>query len=143
MVRSRDQQNAEEEMASLYHHRKACKGSLDKLNVTEDSRSGYHHNVNIVTTGDLRKIKLETVAFMESLRNGWQDEHLQDTGETFIADNTHLEEFLSTLSQLSEASQESLVRPLREDEVKDVLKSCANGKTPGLDGITYEFYKRT
>ena len=29
------------------------------------------------------------------------------------------------------------------DELDYVIKSCCNNKSPGLDGLTYEFYKKT
>jgi hypothetical protein len=35
------------------------------------------------------------------------------------------------------------VEPLSYDEVEEALKSCENGKSPGLDGLSYEFYKVT
>ena len=59
-----------------------------------------------------------------------------------MPDDQNLEEFLSSLNQLSEASQNMLVEPLTKEEVKDALKSCANEKSPGLDGLTYEFFKK-
>ena len=40
------------------------------------------------------------------------------------------------------SSQEAL-EPLSEEEVQEAVKACKNGRSPGLDGITYEFYKVT
>ena len=97
----------------------------------------------MLITEDPQRIEYESVNFFEALLNGRQDENLEDTGQTFQPDYTYLEEYLETLSQLSEASQESIVEPLSCDEVKDVLKNCKNGKSPGLDGLTYQFYKTT
>ena len=143
VVRSRDKQNSEEEVASLYHLRKINKGSLESLRVGQDCSVGYRHNIAMVTTKDSGRIEEETVNFTEALLNGRQDRFLQDTKEVFQPDYTHLEEFLCNLSKLSQASQDSLVEPLSEDEVKDVVKNCKNGKSPGLDGLSYEFYKFT
>ena len=67
---------------------------------------------------------------------------MEDTGVTFKPDYYNFEYFLSNLSQVSQDSQTSLIMPINRDEVKDVLKSCQNGKAPGLDGLTYEFIKR-
>ena len=135
VVRSRDKQNAEEEAASLYHMAKTSKCGLEKLKVTEGTEVGYRHNANMVSTEDPIRI--------DSLLNGRQNEFLEDTGQTFSPDDTYLEEFLSNLSQLSQASQDRLVEPLSLEEVEDAVKSCENGKSPGLDGLTYEFYKVT
>ena len=97
----------------------------------------------MVTTKDPSRIEKETVSFMEALLNGRQNENLEDTGTTFQPDDSQLEEFLSHLSQRSLASRESLVQPLMEDEVKEAVKASKNGKSPGLDGLSYEFYKVT
>ena len=141
--RSRDKQNSEEELASIFHFRQVQKRGLEKLKVSEDGRIGFKKNMATVITSDAGRIEAETVAFTDSLLNGRQDQYLQDTGHAFQPDYSDLEEFLDTLSQLSQDSQQALVAPLSEDEVKDVVKSCANGKSPGLDGLTYEFFKRT
>ena len=143
IIRSRTKQNAEEEAASLYHLGKTSKSGLTKLKVSEDGIVGYQANKNMVVTEDPRRIEEETVHFTDALLNGRQDQHLQDTGQTFQPDNTYLEDFLSNLSQLSASSQDSLVEDLSKEEVKEVLKTCVSGKSPGLDGLTYEFYKTT
>ena len=36
-----------------------------------------------------------------------------------------------------------LVREMTYDEVKQIVKDCPTGRSPGLDGIPYEFYKAT
>jgi hypothetical protein len=136
VVRSRNKQNAEEESASIFHLRQVYKQGVNKLCVSNDGVVGYQKNKITITTSDPSRIEAECVAFTDSLLNGRQDENLQDTGSTFQPDYSDLEEFLSTLSQLSQVSQEALVQLLTEDEVKDVVKSCANGKSPGLDGLT-------
>ena len=133
----------EEEVSSLYHLGKIKKGSLESLRVAQDGRVGYRHNIAMATTNNLTRIEEEEVGFTDSRLNGRHDEHLQDTGQPFEPDDTHLEEFLSNLTQLSQDSQDALVMPLTEDEVKDVVKSCDNGKSLGLDGLTYKFYKCT
>ena len=143
VVRSRDKQNMEEEAASLFHHAKVHKGNIDKLKVNEDGTLGYKRNAATVTSNDPERIENELVNFTDSLLNGRQDEHLQDTGTVFQPDYSNLDNFLGTLSQLCQVSQDALVEPLTEEEIKDVVKSCTNGKSPGLDGLTYEFFKTT
>ena len=143
IVRSRDNQNAEEELASLYHFNKARKGNLEKLRVQQGGIGGYRYGAPTEVTTDQERIKNETESFYDALLNGRQDQHLQDTGQVFEPDYQHLEEFLATLSQLTEASQDFLVERLTPDEVKEALKDCTNGKSPGLDGLTYEFFKKT
>ena len=143
IVRSRDNQNAEEEAASLYHLNKVRKSNLDKLKVAQSGGQGYRKGASMEVTSDPQRIAQETVRFYDALLGGRQDQNLQDTGKEFEPYDAHLEEFLSNLSQLSQASQQALVQPLSSNEVKEVLKACKNGKSPGLDGLSYEFYKKT
>ena len=141
IVRSRNNQNAEEEAASLYHLKKVQKSNLNQLKVVQGGQ-GYRKGADMEVTRDYQRIEQETVGFYDALLNGRQDQNLQDTGQQFQPDNEHLEEFLENLSQLPQVSQQALVEPLCCDEVKEVLKACANGKSPGLDGLCYEFYKK-
>ena len=143
VVRSKEKQNAEEEAASLYHMSKVSGTGLEKLKVVEGENIGFKSKAKMVVTEDTSRIEKETVNFMEALLNGRQNENLEDTGTTFQADDSQLDEFLSNLSQLSVSSRESLIKPLTEDEVKEAVKDSKNGKSPGLDGISYEFYKVT
>ena len=144
IVRSRDNQNAEEEDASLYHLNKVQNNNLEKLKVVQQTGGrGFRKGAAMEVTTDPKRIQEETVAFYDALLNGRQNEQLEDTGQQFQANDEYLEEFLSNLSQLSLASQENIVKPLCTEEVEVVLKACANGKSPGLDGLCYEFYKKT
>ena len=111
------------------------------MKVAEIGEVGYRPGVVMEVTRNPQRIEQETVHFMDALLNGRQDENLQDKGVSFQPDFSDLDYFLSPLSQLSQNSQGSLVLPLTQEEVKDVLKSCINGKSPGLDGLTYELKK--
>lgn len=41
---------------------------------------------------------------------------------------------------LTALESDSLLRPITEDEISSTLKSCNRKKSPGPDGLTYEFY---
>ena len=79
----------------------------------------------------------------DAVFNGRHDKDLQDTGEPFQPSDRYLEEFLSKLSPLSEEAKAALVKNVSKEEIEDVVKSCPNGKAPGLDGLSYELYKST
>ena len=143
IIRSRQKQNAEEEAASLYHLCKINKSDLTSMKVAVGGVVGYSPGLDMEVTKDPERIKKETVHFMDALLNGRQDQNLQDTGVSFQPDYSDLDYFLSNLSQLTQESQNSLEMPLTLDEVSEVVKSCQNGKSPGLDGLTYKFYKKT
>ena len=92
-------------------------------------------------TEDENKIKELAVTFYDALFSGRHDENLVDTGEPFQPSDRYLEEFLGQLSTLSEESKAELVKELTFDELENIVKMCPNGKSPGLDGLPYEFYK--
>ena len=61
-----------------------------------------------------------------------------------MPDNSGLADFLSGLGKLSPGSQTRLEKDLSFAEVEDIVKNeCQNNKSPGLDGLPYEFYKAT
>ena len=66
---------------------------------------------------------------------------LIDTGLPFVPDDHHLGEFLEGLGSLSDADSEELHKDIAKEEMEEVIKNCENNKSPGLDGLSYEFYK--
>ena len=94
-------------------------------------------------TDDNPKIEELCVSFYDALFNGRHDKDLCDTGVPFQPCDRYLEEFLSKLSTLSEAAKTKLVREVTYEELKEIVKTCPNGKAPGLDGLPYELYKTT
>ena len=79
--------------------------------------------------------------FFDALLNSRHDRDLRDTGRPFVPSHVHLPEFLTGLPTLSEESRELLVAPLEMVEIEIVLKQCQRGKSPGLDGLSYELYR--
>ena len=140
VIRSRQKEYAEEERGGMYYHNKEMKktGSnhLNKMKYKDEEG-----NVQITTNAD--KIANVTVNFYEALFNGRHDKNLVDTGQPFQPSEEYLEDFLNTLSTLSEQSKAKLARELSYDEVKQIVKDCPRGRAPGLDGLTYEFYQTT
>ena len=140
LIRSRQKEYAEEERGGLFHHNKELKnaGSNHLTKIKYKDTAG-----NIQITTDPAKIEEETVKFYEALFNGRHDKNLVDTGHPFQPSDEHLEEFLDTLSTLSEGSKARLVREMTYDEIKQIVKDCPTGRSRGLDGLPYEFYKAT
>ena len=139
-IRSRDKAYAEEERGSIYHYNKQRKVStsniLQKMKYRDEAGG-------VQVTGDIDKIQDMSVSFYEALFNGRHDKDLNDTGVPFQLSDQHMHEFLAPLSSLCEESQANLVKQLTFEEVKQIVKMCPNGKSPGLDGLPYEFYKST
>ena len=136
VIRSRQKEYAEEERGGMFHHNKEMKktGSNHLTRMKYKDAAG-----NVQVTTDLAKIEELTVKFYEALFNGRHDKNLVDTGQPFQPSDEYLEDFLSTLSTLSDESKTKLVREITYDEVQQIVKDCPTGRSPGLDGIPYEF----
>ena len=133
VVRSRYQQNLEEEKATLFHQNKEVKMSR-KTKLSKLKRS------DSTVTQDEELIAEDCWNFFDALLNGRHDKDLQDTGQTFQPSLEHVPEFLAGLPTLSQESGEELVGPLQKEELEDALKQSQRGKSPGLDGISYELF---
>ena len=135
-VRSRFREIAEEERASLYHlnreRKHGIKNSLSSLKI-----GGQEEH-------DREKIESEVAGYFTALLSGHHNRELRDTGQPFQPDPRELPVFLQGLGQLCQASREKLEQPLVWEEVEHVMKYELEGnRSPGLDGISYEFYKAT
>ena len=136
VVRSRFKENSESEVASLFHVNREKKNS--SRNNLESLKIG-----NVVTSDKLN-IEAKVLEYFGALFNGHHNANLEDTGQPFVPDNSGLADFLVDLGKLSPASQDKLVKDLSFEEVEYIIKhECENNKSPGLDGIPYEFYKAT
>ena len=63
-----------------------------------------------------------------------------DTGEPFQPSDTHLEEFLSKLSTISDNAKTEIVKELTHEELTNIVKFCPNGKSatvipPNVEGV--------
>ena len=94
-------------------------------------------------TDNPESIEENLTGFFDALLNGRLDKNLKDTGEVFQPDYTHLDDFLENLSTLSPEAQTALEEELTFEELEWIMKTCPYGKAPGLDGLTYEFYRVT
>ena len=134
VVRSRYNQNAEGERASLYHAAREAKNGKNRV-------GGLRVAGNVVKNKNI--VEKEVLKYFGALLNGHHNVELVDTGIPFVPDNHNLGEFLEGLGQLSDEDRDKLHRDIENDEMAEVIKNCANNKAPVLDGISYEFYKTT
>ena len=134
IVRSRYKQNAEEEKASLYHAAREAKNSSNNMSSLK---------IGGQVVQDKSVIEDEVINFFGALFNGHHNSNLVDTGQAFVPDNSHLSDFLDSLSSMDDMSSEKLHEDAAFEEIDDIIKQCDNNKAPGLDGLSYEFYKAT
>ena len=136
VIRSRFKENAETEQASLFH------ANRENKNFSTNNHSKL--KIGELISEDKRKIEAEVLKYFGALFNGHHNRDLVDTGEPFVADMTHLQDFLDGLGKLSPESQAKLMEDLKFEEVEHIIKhECDYNKSPGLDGLSYEFYKAT
>ena len=132
VVRSRFKQNAEEEKASLYHAAREVKNA--KNNISRLKIDG-----NVVEEENL--IEDKVLLYFGALFNGHHNVKLEDTGVPFVPDNSLLDEFLDGLGVLGNEDRDSMHEDITEEELEQIIKDSDNNKSPGLDGLSYEFYK--
>ena len=133
MVRSRFKQNVEEEKASLFH------SNRKKKNAQKNNHE--HLKINRIIENDKAKIEKEIIDFFFPLFNGYHGPNGINTGKTFVQDRTLLDDFLAPLGKLSADARENLEAPLSMKELEEIVKELPNNKSPGLDGLPFEFYK--
>ena len=135
VIRSREKENAECEMASLYHlNRETKKGQSNNMAKLK---------IDGVEVENRAQVEEEAVQFFMKLFQGHHGKNGVDTGKQFIPDFTHLQEFLSDLGSLDDATRDKMEKEVSLEEVQQVVKDAQCNKAPGLDGLTYEFYKKT
>ena len=132
VVRSRFQQNSDNERASLFHSARELKNTKNSLGSLK---------IGNRTVKDEQTIEAKVVKFFGALLNGHHNADLEDTGVPFVPNNEHLGELLEGLGTLDDVDRDKLHKDITLEELEDVIKHCDNNKSPGLDGLTYEFYK--
>ena len=83
----------------------------------------------------------KAVHFFNALFIGHHDTKLVDTGAPFVPDYSGLSSYLKGLGSLLDMDKAELETDMTLDELRENMKESANFKSPGLHGISYEFYK--
>ena len=136
VIRSRYRENLQSEKSSLFY--------LNRENKNFNKSSLKSLKINGQATSDKNKIEEEVLKYFGALFNGHHDSSGEDTGQPFIPDYADLPNFLQNVGKLSQSSQDNLVKPLTYDQVSFIVhKKCEKNKSPGLDGLPYEFYQIT
>jgi exonuclease III len=129
-IRSRYKENLEKERASLFH-------------LSREKKRGKENNVeklmiNGVEVDDPKVCERAVLGFYEPLLNGCQGRITP-----FQIDRLALQEFLTPdIGRLSDPERDSLDVPFDMEELLDCVKSLPYNKSPGLDGLSNEFYKK-
>ena len=99
-------------------------------------------NINTVVR-DAKKIEDEVIRFYSALFNGYHGADLSINDVPFSPDSSKMRDFLEHLPSLSSDLSDRMHTNISRSELDYVMKGCSNNKAPGLDGLTYEFYRAT
>ena len=125
----------EEENAPIFHANKEMKNAAkNKINSLK---------IGNRVSEDEVAIEEEIVKFFKALFNGHHNTSLEDTGEPFKADDSELNYFLQDLSALPDDERDNLIKEMKIEELEGIVRDCDHNKSPGLDGLCYEFYQET
>ncbi len=100
----------------------------------------------VLTSED--EVQAEVLSFFEAI---FQGRHVAaagaagpvDSGQTFSPAAQLFPTFLESLPTLHPEDRDQLERPFSLAELEDAVDSGVSNKSPGLDGLSYEFYKLT
>ena len=139
LIRSRAKEHAEEEMGSMFHAARELKQGK-KCSLNELIIDNVIVNDPAIIEGNLLK-------YYGSLFNGHHrstpgSPEARNTGVDFVMDQDNLSIFLEGLDSLTVGSRVSLTEDLTMDELFLALQTCASNRSPGLDGLPYEFYSK-
>ena len=134
-VRSRYKENLECERASLYHVNR------------EKKKSGQRNISKLLVEGveveDKDTVENEVCNYFGALFGGHHRRGGVNVGRPFEPDFTHINEFLEGLGKLSDASKAKVEKEINMTELEQAIKDLQTNKSPGLDGLPAEFYKKT
>ena len=134
-VRSRFANNATEEVSTLFH------ANMEAKNANKNSLNRLKVDGKVVE--DQAVVEEEILAFFQALFNGHHDANLKNTGTPFVPNWAGLESYLDVLTPLPNDERDSLSTCIDVDDLRYIISNCPNNKSPGLDSISYEFYKST
>ena len=130
-IRTKIQENKYGEMPSSFLVSKLKVENTKKAIYKLVAENDYEH----ITTGDIldstEQINMYASDFFKQL---YQYEHTDDSDQNI---------FINSLSRIiSDNDNEILIEDIECDEVESILKTVDSKKSPGIDGIPYEFYQK-
>ena len=138
IIRSRNKETLELEKLSLFHLnrevKKGGRGVVSKLSKVIGNRK--------VIIDNRDEIKTMTEDFFSQLFQGHHRANGTIEDAPFEPNFTHLPEFIEGVGKLSDEESKAMIKEVTVEEVLEVITEGSSNKSPGIDGLTYEFYKR-
>ena len=144
LIRSRYKESAENEKASLYYlNREVKKGNKSRLNklaknVTVKTNDG--EKTKRIILSNQEDIEKEVTKYFTKLFHGYHTANGKVGDQPFQPNFSEIDYFLHGLGQLNDHDSDALTRDITLEEVQWAVKESAGNKSPGLDGLTTEFY---
>lgn len=119
--------------------RKIGEGGRPSRNLAQTIRTEHKQHTILCIEDDNKIVHHYTAGNLRTFMNTYGT--LYNTQDT-----AHAQEILTYIADialiwLTNAQREYLVQPITEEEIHLAIKSLPNGKSPGPDGYTGEFYK--
>ena len=139
LVRGREMSSLPTEILSSYHVNRIMKMGSNSTNKLV---------INDAKVSDSAIIEQHITDFFTALLNGYHRSAKNistpiDTGHPFEPDMAEFETFVRDLPGLSAVKSASLETDFTMAELEKVIKQAQTNRSPGKDGLSYEFYKTT
>jgi hypothetical protein len=130
----------QEVAADFHHHREIRRGPSTGLCAVRTEAG------EVLTSSEA--VEREITSYFEALFQGRHvpsanNSGFVDSGSSFHPDPDLFPGLLSGLPSLSPVQQAELELPFTLGELQSAVEAAAASKAPGLDGLSYEFYKAT
>ena len=120
VIRSRHNQNSEEEKASLFHAAREVKNSKNNIEALK---------VDGAVVKDNSLIEKTVTSFFGALFNGFHNSDLQITGVPFEPDFSAFNEITNGLGYMTDSESRDMEEAVSMEELEDILKTCKNNKS--------------
>lgn len=140
IIRSKESELDEKSIGNIYHARKEMKRAKQmELNTM---------TINGQECNNIETIENELKHYYTALYNGHHrtepnSDKITNTGSDFTPDWQAADYFLQDLPKLDPETAAKIDHPITEEEVRDAINKSKANSSPGPDGLTYQFYKKT